>query len=437
MNLNTEDVYRLWKKYEGGNRINKIIKKILYLLCFIVLNLSLLINSVKAVNNITSTNVVYGGNCGNLLKYKGIVVKVTYVEHIQDGLSFPAYCLDKNKPGVSENFSYSVFVDNSIKDIKLWRIIMNGYPYKSVEQLGCCSKEEAFTATKQAIYCYIYGNNINDYEPIGEAGLRTFNALKQIFISAESSTENQSSSSINIIKEQEDFVVDNIYKNYVSKIYSIKTQASFNKYSIQLEKSNCEFIEDIKITDINNNEKSEFLSNERFKILIPINDLTSEGSFKIRVKTSINSKPILYGKAFSSSYQDYALTTYMYEDITGELQEDYACNNTKLKIIKQDSDSKQRLENVEFSIFDQNKDLVYSNLKTDTNGEVNLLNLIPGSYFLKETNTKQGYILNDDFVKFDILYNQELILQVDNSTEKVHKENISNKIIKKLPVTGM
>ena len=58
-------------------------------------------------------------------------------------------------------------------------------------------------------------------------------------------------------------------------------------------------------------------------------------------------------------------------------------------------------------------------------------------YFLKETNTKQGYILNDDFVQFDILYNKELILQVDNSTEKVYKENISNKIIKKLPVTGM
>ena len=66
----------------------------------------------------------------------------------------------------------------------MWRYLINGYPYKTIEQLGCATKEEAFTATKQAIYCYIHGNDINDYEPIGEAGVRTINAMKQIIANA-------------------------------------------------------------------------------------------------------------------------------------------------------------------------------------------------------------------------------------------------------------
>lgn len=58
---------------------------------------------------------------------------------------------------------------NLITDVKLWRLVVNGYPYKTIGELGCANKEEAFTATKHAIYSYIHGNNPNDYTAIGEA----------------------------------------------------------------------------------------------------------------------------------------------------------------------------------------------------------------------------------------------------------------------------
>ena len=66
-----------------------------------------------------------------------------------------------------------------IQDVGLWRRIVNGYPYKSIQELGVANKEEAFTATKQAVYCYLHENTPEDYEPIGEAGQRTLNALKK------------------------------------------------------------------------------------------------------------------------------------------------------------------------------------------------------------------------------------------------------------------
>ena len=93
----------------------------------------------------------------------------------------------KQNHGVTDGFSYSVSVNEAITDVNLWRIIINGYPYKSIQELGCNNKQEAFTATKQAIYCYIHGNNPNDYQAIGEAGQRTLNALNKILQDAKNS----------------------------------------------------------------------------------------------------------------------------------------------------------------------------------------------------------------------------------------------------------
>lgn len=283
------------------------------ILSFLILNICTVINSVQAIN-IDSANIISGGNCGSLLTYKGVVVEAFYAQYTHNGISYPAYCLDKTKQGVNNEISYSVSVQNTISDVRLWRIIINGYPYKTIEQLGCANKEEAFTATKQAIYCYIHSNNPNDYAPIGEAGNRTLNALKQILRDAENCTETQISNTIKINKEQEKFEIDNVQKEYVSKIYSIQAGTTISNYKVELQKNETELPEEIKVTDLNNNPKQEFSQNEKFKILIPIKNLTKASNFNISIKTQINNKPVLYGKAQNASYQDYALTAVTYED---------------------------------------------------------------------------------------------------------------------------
>lgn len=420
-------------------------------------------NSVKAVN-INSANIISGGDCGSLLIYKGIVVKAYYAQYTKDGVTYPAYCLDKTKQGVNNELSYSVSIQDAISDVKLWRIIINGYPYKTIEELGCANKEEAFTATKQAIYCYIHGNNPNDYSPIGEAGNRTLRALKQILTNAESSNETQISNTVKVIKEQDSFNVDSKEKNYVSKIYSIQAGTTISNYQIELEKEDQNLPEGIKITDTNNNPKTEFSQNEKFKILIPIKNLLNEDSFNIKIKTKIKNKPVLYGKAENSGYQDYALTAATYEDAYGKAQDKYYKNETKVKIIKQDEETKERLENVEFNILDENKQIIYANLKTDKNGEVQIKNLIPGKYYIQETSTKDGYLLDNNLIEFNVDLNEEFTITINNLFEKIPEqetkkdetsEKVENKkeklgknieitqkedtknVVKKLPVTGM
>ena len=86
-------------------------------------------NSTMAVN-IDSANIYKTGDCGGLLRYKGVDVKVSYVQYSHEGVDYPAYCLDKTKPG-AENGEYTVSVNQMIQDVGLWRRIINGYPYKT------------------------------------------------------------------------------------------------------------------------------------------------------------------------------------------------------------------------------------------------------------------------------------------------------------------
>jgi len=357
-------------------------------------------------------------------------------------MSFPAYCLDKTKQGVTNEIAYSVSIENAISDVKLWRIITNGYPYKTIEELGCQNKEEAYTATKQAVYCYIHGNNPNDYKAIGEAGNRTLNALNKILTDAENCSDIQISNTIKVTKESSQFKIDNIEKQYVSKIYSIQAQTTISNYMVNIQNSNEELPEGIKITNLKNESKQEFLPNEKFKILIPIKYLNKQCNFGIEIKTQIDSKPVLYGKASNATYQDYALTAATYEDVSGDITDTCFKNETKLKIIKQDKETKERLEGVEFNVLDENKQIIYSNLKTNSQGEILIENFLPGKYYLQETNSKDGYLLDEKLIEFEVELNEELTITVDNLFEKVPEAEITEKeitetIIKKLPVTGM
>lgn len=430
--------YKIKKIKLGDN-----IKKIILVVIAIILNFLGVANSVNAAN-INSAHIYALNDCGKLLTYKGIPVKVTYVEYNENNVHYPAYCLDKTKPGAEEG-EYNVSVNSAINDVKLWRRIVNGYPYKTIEQLGVANKEEAFTATKQAIYCYIHGNNPNDYGSIGEAGKRTLNAMKNIIENAEKSSENKISSTITVNKDEKEWKQDKISKEYVSKTYSVSAGAKINNYTIKISKENAKNIGGIKLTDENNNEKKEFFPNENFKILIPIKELKDDGKINIEVEAQVETKPVLYGTAPDSNHQDYALTAATFEDGKGNANDKYYKNETRIVIVKQDQETGEKLSNVEFQLLDKEKNIVYSDLKTDNNGKIVIENIIPGEYYLKEVKTMDGYMLYEQLINVKVDLNEELTITVNNSkeetpeiqTETKNNKEISNKVLKKLPVTGM
>lgn len=416
------------------------IKKIFIIIAILVMNALGLANAVYATNSIHSAYIYSIGSCGQLLKYKGSIVKTDYVQYSYNGVEYPAYCMDKTKVGAQVE-PYTVSVQEAIKDIGLWKVIINGYPYKSIEELEVINKEEAFTATKQAVYCYIHGNRLEDYEGIGEAGNRTLRALYKIVNNAQNSNETKISSTIQINKIDSQWQLDDLNPKYISKTYSVKAGAGMKNYKIQLIKENAQDIGGIKITDIQNIEKNEFSANEKFKVLIPIKEMTQEGSFKLTVESQVETKPILYGVAPNSKYQDYALTSATYEDGTGETTDEYPKNETKIIVVKKDEETKEPLEGVEFELLNENKDVIYSDLKTDSEGKIEIHNLVPGTYYLREVQSKEGYEKYEKFIEIKIALHEEYTVNIYNRKEEKPKIEIekkeNHKEVKKLPVTGM
>ena len=446
-------------KYKNiKNILKKIIKKATIILSIIVMNTFTFIGTSGAVN-VKKIEIKKEGECGELITYRGKIIKTDYIYHEKNGRKYPAYCLEKAEYGISANLTETVISEGNIHDIKLWKYIINGYPYKTYQELGCKNKEEAYSATKQAIQICLYKNRIEDYKPIGEAGKRTIEAIKKITDSAEKSKEEQKPSSVNIKSINENFEQDNIQQEYLSKTYEINTNANYSKYNASVERIKAIIPEGIKITDINNNEKAEFASKEKFKILIPINHINQETEFKIKINTKIETKPVLYGKTANSANENYALTSAVYENIEEIMLDTYLKNTTSLKILKRDKETHKKLNYVEFEVLDKNKQTIYTNLKTNADGEITLNNILPGTYYIRETKAKYGYIKHSELTKIEIKLNEKAIIEFENikkskpnitinekeikvsyEEEEKQKENINKEkstIIKKLPVTGM
>lgn len=432
----------------GGELLKKFIKLSLVVLLISIINIILLVNTVQAVEKGWQITIYTKGYFDRIIKKDQIIVKTAHAVYQENGKEYPVYCLNRELHGVGDYIAkYDVENQEKIKDLGLWRVIINGYPYKTPEQLGTANEQEAYTATKQAIYCHIYNTRLEQYTAINEAGIRTINAMNTILENAKNSTEDFNNTNINISQSNK-WDIDKIENKYISKEYKISSNINISKFMLSLENQPKE----TKITNLDNQEKTEFNSNESFKILIPISSLEESGEFKVKIQTKMETKPIFFGKAPSGDLQDYALTAFSYEDVDKEITQKYEKNSTEIIIEKQDTETKELLKKAKFEILDNNKKIIRI-AETNENGQMILSSLMPGTYYIREVNAPEGYVLDMKLHKIDISMNEKITLRVYNNkiivinkeedTEEPKKEEIPveevvpNIEIPKLPVTGM
>lgn len=407
-------------------------KRIIGIISIIIIFISIL--NVISLANIIDVNLYSKGRCGEILKKDGVILRIPLVVHKdENGNEYPAYCLNKTKNGVDLD-TYSVKLEEQIKDVKVWRAIINGYPYKSVSELGCETEKEAFAATKMAVYAMIYNYDLSTFEGIGEEGIRTKNAIEKIVRDANNTTSYPNSSNIEIIDVNKEWKYEN---RIIYKTFEIKAESPVDSYTIK--KVSGEY----KITDLNSNEKETFKSQEKFNICIDIKNTTKQGNISFNVETKLENNPIFYGKSYDTSRQDYAITGIKYENIVKEKTLEYEENKTKLVIIKKDIEKNKLLKNAVFNIYNEKKELIYTNLHTNENGEISLEDFIPGKYYIKEIVAPDNYLISDEMIEFEVKYNIEKKIIIDNKEEKtpdIENEELILKPIeytKKLPKTGM
>ena len=427
-----------------------MIKKLISIISTIIILMGLLPVSTKAVETVDTAYIYANKKTNGLLMWKGLRIHTHMAVYKKDGKEYPAYCMDRELPGVEIGKSQTVDINKLVNNVMVWRAIINGYPYKSISELGCNTEEEAYLATKQAVYCMLTNRDVNEYSAIGEEGERTLNALKTIVTNARNSNQTKVSSELKISEQEKLWKIDKLDSNYISKVFTVTANAGISDYIVNIKNLN---IEGSKLVDENNKEKTKFTSSEKFKILIPIQEVKQDGNFIIAVSAKVATKPVFYGESRDSGLQSYALTGYTYEDGNGSKKVYYTKNETKIIITKTDDKTGKKLEGVKFNLLDENQNEIYTEITTNKEGKAVIDNLLPGIYYIKETRTLEGYQLYSKLIKVELDLNEETTVNVINSEEEpeVYKEEKKTELavkeeksdikvketIQKLPKTGM
>lgn len=259
-------------------------------------------------------DIVSLGECGNDLKYtnsEGVTMEVLthYVVYNENGKQYPAYCLNVNLHGVDDNDSYGVEVGDMSQianNQAVWRVLLNGFPYKSAAEMGLDNDYQAFAVTKQAVYSVLDGRDTNRYFGANEVGNRMANKIRELADIGRNGTQTYTDPVTSAIANTE-AGVDNKDSQYVSQTFTVNS--SVNMKDIQIILNGASAPEGTKITDTNNNVKTTFNRGEQFKVLVPRINIREEINIQFSISGQCETYPILFGKAPNANLQNYALTT--------------------------------------------------------------------------------------------------------------------------------
>ena len=399
----------------------------------IILLILILVNSMSGIANAFEMNSAYVenlGDCGHHLQYKKesgawSYVTTTMVGYRNNGELHYAYCLNVDKHGVGEEENYSVNVTELLSDVQLWRAVVNGFPYKSAEELGVENNQDAFVATKQAVYSVIYNRDVDSFYRGGdERGTKIFNAIKNIVNQARLGTDTPTTNNVININKIGEFKADG--SSYYSQEYSVSSNVDVSNYSIT---SISNFPDGSYISDLSGNVKNAFCGGEHFKVLVPKEKILDNFDGKITISGKVKSYPVFFGQSPNPNWQDYALTYDAYYTAGGETTLSVDAYKSKIKVIKIDNETKNPIEGVEFN-FRYADGQNIGNYKTNSQGCIELSKLRQGKVIATEIATKSEYILDDKERKILLDYDTYKELTIGNEHKrgdlKVYKVDADN-----------
>ncbi len=372
-------------------------------------------------------DIVSLGECGNDLKYTnsaGVTMEVLthYVVYNENGRSYPAYCLNVNLHGVDDNDSYGVEVGDMSQianNQAVWRVLLNGFPYKSAREMGLDNDYQAFAVTKQAVYSVLDGRDTNRYFGATDAGNRMANKIRELANIGRNGTQTYTDPVISATANSQ-AGIDNKDSKYVSQTFTVNS--SVNMRDIQIILNGTSAPEGTKIVDVNNNVKTTFNRGEQFKVLVPRVNIRNDINVQFSITGQCETYPILFGKAPNANLQNYVLTTdpFILSTAKGNMQYKPSAELEIEKVTSGDSKitgatAGSGLKGAVFTV--TSKDGKFTKeVTTDEYGKFLLSGLDLGEYIISEK-LAPDYFLKGKNTKF------EVNLVYDGDDKKVIVEN--------------
>ncbi len=276
--------------------VKKLTQKSIAILLILLSLLSVCSNLVFATTQITSALIKDGGDCGYHLQFWDTkqnawsYIITTYVYYEEGGNQYPAYCLQSDLPGVGESDEYTVNVSELMSDVRIWRVAINGYPYQSPENMGVENMYDAFVATKQSIYCILYGTDPTTYYRGGDArGEAIKNAIIKLVDIGRNGTQTPMNTDV-LVNKVGGFIEEG---DYYYQEYVVDSPVETSTYTITATDG---LPAGSQITNMSNVEQTTFGGNEHFKVRIPKATLSADINVTIALQAKCKTYPVFYRK---------------------------------------------------------------------------------------------------------------------------------------------
>ena len=386
-----------------------MVKKIIVIFAVVILLFNVGINCFAL--ELQSADLVKIGNADQHLQYfredRGYstpIVCSIVGYYNKSGTFFPAYCMNKDLPG-AETSEYTVNINSLINNDAVWRVVKNGWPYKSAAEMGLSNDFDAYAVTKFAVYCVLGESNLSYYSAIpgDSTGEQMMNVLNNLVNIGFNGTDTKSMGTMSVSKVN-GFLDAN---GYYYQDYKVSSSVNMSQFIVSISN----LPEGTYVADIRNSAKNTFSNGEIFRILVPTDKLTSNLNGTINILGKCETYPIFYGEA-PAGMQNYVVTygTYGDENISTDLN--ISTNTGSLKVIKIDDETEIPIEGVSFTLKSEDGSYEATGV-TDSNGVLNFNNLYQGKYILTEVETGENYILDeikDNVITINYNENSEIII---------------------------
>lgn len=411
------------------------------LFCLITILKIMFVQNKSAAASIGDTSYLERADKGfyTIQKWNGeewIYITYSITNYVDEyGQKRVAYCVNPDRKGIGyisgEFEGYDVELKNLINDEKCWRVLKNGYPYKTPSELGVENEQDAYLATKMALYAMLRGNSENDIrndyragedEVAGQdmdetkrRGEKVIDAICKLVNIGNNGTEKMQYTNNLNIKMMGSFTEDQSNEDYYYQAMNVVSNVECIEFSI---KEFSGFPKGTIITNKYGKEQTTFKGGDEFRIMVPKTSLIDDFAGKVTVTGTCRNYPIYYAECKEDNYQNYVLCCDSLSrnvEATGSV--DIKISKSKLKINKIDKDTKEALAGVKFSVkYKDGQDI--GTYTTNENGVITLNNLHQGQVIIKEVEGAKGYEVMKDEKIVDIGYNDSQEIIMENEIKK-------------------
>lgn len=371
-----------------------------------------------------------GGYKMSYLSINGRVRELIYTYYNYDNGSgsireIPAYCVNPNIYGVPQSVpegeSIEYLADEKASDPKVVGIVANGYPTRSLQELGLENKYQGYYATKMALWTYLLGNwNINNLKVNPaltgvelQRAQKILAAAKDIYARGTAWTE-MLSPEVTCTPDREtayEVTVDG--RQYKQQVFTFWSKTWVCDYAVNVSFTNPDEVpEGTRIVDMNNKDISTITTEAtgdgyagKFKVLYPLDSVAGEtGSVQLSFSTNVYKYAVFYAICQETdkygNLQNYVVDTdptvtmriSAYSNYADEPTVEY---DTGLRILKYETGTEIPIAGALFEVIGPDGDSI-GTFVTNGDGRIEIPLKKSGNYTVIEREAASHYVISEE-----------------------------------------